>query len=172
LRGKPNNGADVGATLQEEWKRYFVAYEDALASFYSLQEATEQTLEQSRAAAIELNRIASLRMSIGDVKRRLQASADNDRVAEIERDRATVELDGVGVDVLDLVATRGAAFGSVLELSFRIDPKLVPQLVDLTKPVRIRFPFGESTYTASCRLVRFRLVQHEFAFRFAVVDPG
>jgi hypothetical protein len=162
----------VSTALREEWKRHFVAYEDAVASFYSLQDATEQTLEQSRAAASYLNRIASLRTSIRDVRRRLQASADNDRVAEIERDHAAIELDGIHIDVLDLVATRGATLGSVLELSFRIDPKLMPQLADLTKPVRIRFPFGESTYVASCRLVRFRLVHHEFAFRFAIVDPG
>ena len=162
----------MSTTLREEWKTYFIAYEDALASFHSLQDVTEKTLEQSRAAMNYLNRMASLRTSIYDVRRRLQASADNDRVAEIERDHATIELDGIRIDVLDLVATRGAAFGSVLELSFRIDPKLVPQLADLTKPVRIRFPFGESMYVASCRLVRFRLVHHEFAFRFAIVDPG
>jgi hypothetical protein len=40
------------------------------------------------------------------------------------------------------------------------------------EPVRIRFPFGESTFVASCRLVRFRMVKTEFAFRFATVDPA
>jgi hypothetical protein len=35
----------LASTLVEEvWKEHFVAYEDALASFYALQESTQLTL--------------------------------------------------------------------------------------------------------------------------------
>ena len=158
--------------LQEEWKKHFVAYEDALGSFYSLEDATEATLEQSRALASQLRRLASLRSPVLDARRRLRALADSGRVAEIERNCATIELDGARFDVLDLVATHGGADDTLLELSFRVDPRSISRFVKLTEPVRIRFPFGESTFVACCRLVRFRLVREQFAFRFAIVDPA
>ena len=61
---------------------------------------------------------------------------------------------------------------SLLELSFSVDRKSIPRFVKLTGPIRIKFPFGESTFVAACRLVRFRVVREEFAFRFATVDPA
>jgi hypothetical protein len=57
------------------------------------------------------------------------------------------------------------------ELSFRVDPKSIPRFVKLTTPIRIKFPFAESTCTALCRLVRFRMISDQFVFRFATVDP-
>ena len=93
-------------------------------------------------------------------------------MAEIQRERATIDLDGVPFDVMDLVANRAAPDDAILELSFRVDPRAIPRFVKLTEPVRIKFPFGESTFVAACRLVRFRLVRDEFAFRFATVDPA
>ena len=60
---------------------------------------------------------------------------------------------------------------TILELSFRVDPQTIPQFVKLTTPIRIKFPFGESTYIAACRLIRFRMVRDDFVFRFATVDP-
>jgi hypothetical protein len=72
---------------------------------------------------------------------------------------------------MDLVANRAPSNGTVLELGFRVDPKSIPQFMKLNGSVRITFPFGESVFVAVCRLVRFRLIRDEFAFRFATVDP-
>jgi hypothetical protein len=55
----------LASTLVEEvWKEDFVAYEDSLASFYALQDATQLTLEQSYSIASQLDRLASLRRSL------------------------------------------------------------------------------------------------------------
>jgi hypothetical protein len=68
-------------------------------------------------------------------------------------------------------ASRAPPNDTLLELSFRVDPLGIPRVVKLTSPIRIQFPFGESTYAAACRLVRFRMIRDEFVFRFATVDP-
>jgi hypothetical protein len=97
----------LASTLVEEvWKEHFVAYEDALASFYALQESTQLTLEQSYSVRSQLDRLGTLRQSLLDARRHFQASADDGRVVDIERPRATLELDGVPFEVIDLVANR------------------------------------------------------------------
>jgi hypothetical protein len=162
----------LASTLVEEvWRQHFVAYEDALASFYALQDATQLTLEQSYTIASQIDRLGTLRQSLLDARRQFRASADDGRVAEIERPRATLELDGVAFDVMDLLASRTSQNDALLELSFRVDPLTIPRFVKLTTPIRIKFPFGESTYVAACRLVRFRMIRNQFVFRFATVDP-
>lgn len=161
----------MNARTVEDWRRHFVAYEDALASFYSLQDATQQAIDQSQAITSRQAALARLRVPIHEVSRELRASADDGRVAEIERKRATVEIDGVAFSVMDLAANRSVPDDTLLELSFRVDPKSIPRFVNLTGPVRIRFPFGDTTYLAACRLVHFKFVSHEFSFRFAIVDP-
>ena len=158
------------STLAEElWRQRFIAYEDALASFYALQDETQLTLEQSYTLGRQLGQLEDLRSGILEARRQL---ADDRRVAEIERPTATLEVDGVRFDVMDLVANRTPSDRTILELSFRADPQMLPQFVNLTAPVRIKFPFGESTYVAACRLIRFRMVRDEFVFRFATVDPS
>jgi hypothetical protein len=161
----------LSGPIAEQWRQHFVAYERALASFYSLQEATHRTLEQSHAITSQLDRLGVLRAAILEARRRLPASADGGRVAEIERERATLDIDGVLFPVMDLVANRAPTNGTVLELGFRVDPKSIPQFMKLNGSVRITFPFGASVFVAACRLVRFRLIRDEFAFRFATVDP-
>ena len=158
--------------IADEWKEHFIAYEDALASFYALQDATQATLDQSRTIRGHIDRLATLRKSTLDARRQLRESSDDGRVAEIEREQATLDLDGVPFYVMDLVANRAPPDDAVLELSFRVDPRAIPKFVKLTEPVRIKFPFGDSAFVAGCRLVRFRLVRDEFAFRFATVDPA
>jgi hypothetical protein len=160
----------MGAPIEEQWRQHFAAYEDALASFYSLQDATRSMLEQSYAN--RLDRLAALRMSVLDARRQLRAATNDGRVAEIERERAAIHIDGVPFHVMDLVGNRAAPGDTVLELSFRVDPKSLPLFVNLTGPVQIRFPFGQTTFVAAYRLVHFRLVGDEFAFRFATVDPA
>ena len=155
----------------EAWRQHFVAYEDALASFYALQDATQVTLEQSYSLTGQLDRLETLRRSLLDARRQFKASADDGRIVEIDRPRATLALDGVFFDVMDLMANRAAPNDTLLELSFRVDPLTIPRFVKLTTPIRIRFPFGESTYVAACRLVRFRMIRNQFVFRFATVDP-
>src|SRR5262245_14653506 len=49
------------ATSIVAWNEHFVAYESALASFYALQDAIEQTVEHSRELVAQLDRITSLR---------------------------------------------------------------------------------------------------------------
>jgi hypothetical protein len=159
-------------TSVDAWNRNFVAYEDALASFYALQDQTAMTLEQSRLLKEELVRLASLRKSIIEEKRRLRAEGDDGRVAEISRERATIVIDDTAFDVADLSADRSVRDGAVLQLGFRLDPSLTRKLVNLTAPVEIRFPFGDATLTAMFRLVNFRIVAGHFVFRFASVHPG
>jgi hypothetical protein len=160
----------VNQPPDDQWKRHFVAYEDTLASFYSLQDATHLTLQQSYALRSERRRLDTLRRSLLDLRRELSSAPDDRRVAEIERERTTIDLDGVPFPVMDLVANR-VARDAVLELSFRVDPKSIPRIVKLTGPIRIKFPFNDSTFVAAYRLVYFRLVRDHFAFRFATVDP-
>lgn len=161
------------SSIEAEWRKHFVAYEDALTSFYALQEDTKRTLEQSAALTSELERLRRLRKPILEVRRQLRASAAvNGRVAEIERELATIELDGVPLEVRDLAASRVAPNDTLLELSFRADAASMPRFVKLTEPVRIGFPFGDSSFVAACRLIRFRMIRDEFAFRFATVDPS
>lgn len=164
MRNLPNVGEEV-------WKRDFVAYEDMLASFYALQDSTQLTLEQSYSIGNRLDRLEVLRKSLLEALGELRASADDGRVAEIERKQAAIQLDGVSFDVEDLVASRTAGNDILLELSFRVDPLSIPRFVKLTSPIRIKFPFGESTYVAAFRLVRFRMIRNQFVFRFATVDP-
>jgi hypothetical protein len=159
-------------SIADEWSRHFVAYEDALASFYSLQDETQRALDESRAIRCGLDGLARLREPILEASRRLRSSADGGRVAEIDRERATLHIDGARFDVRDLVANRMPAPDALLELSFRVDPKSILRFVNLTGTVRISFPFAGSTYVAACRLVKFKLVRHEFAFSFATVDPS
>jgi hypothetical protein len=161
----------LSSLLLREWNRHFVAYEDALASFYALQDATQKTLEQSYVLANRLDGLARLRAPVLAARRRLRSWPDDGRVAEIERARATIDLDGVAMDVTDLAANCGTPDDAVLELSFRVDPKKMPAFVSLDGPVRIRFPYGESTFVAVCRLLRFKLRSQEFAFWFGTVDP-
>jgi hypothetical protein len=160
----------MGAPIEEQWRQHFAAYEDALASFYSLQDSTRAMLEQSYAN--RLDRLAALRTSVLQARRELRGSTNDGRVAEIERERATIDIDGISFEVMDLIGNRTAPGDTVLELSFRVDPKWLPRFVNLTGPVQIRFPFGETTFVAAYRLVHFRLVGDEFAFRFATVDPS
>ena len=162
----------LASTLVEEvWKERFIAYEDSLASFYALQDATQLTLEQSYSIASQLDRLASLRRSLLNARVQFRAAADDGRVIEIERPTASLELDGIPFEVVDLVANRVPPSETLLELSFRVDPLTIPRFVKLTTPIRIKFPFGESTYVAACRLVRFRMIGDQFVFRFATVDP-
>ena len=162
----------LASTLVEEvWKEHFVAYEDALASFYALQDATELTLEQSYSIGRELDRLASLRRSLLSARVQFRAAADDGRVIEIERPTASLEIDGVPFEVMDLVADRAPPNDALLELGFRVDPLAIPRFVKLTTPIRIKFPFGASTYVAACRLVLFRMIRNQFVFRFATVDP-
>jgi hypothetical protein len=157
--------------VEEVWREHFVAYEDALASFYALQDATELTLEHSYSLVRRIDQLETLRRSLIDARRSFRTSGDDGRVIEIERPQATLEVDGVPFDVMDLVANRAAPNDTLLELSFRVDPSTIPRFVKLTNPIRIKFPFGESTYVAACRLVRFRMIRNQFVFRFATVDP-
>src|SRR5690349_1724034 len=134
----------LASTLVDElWRQRFVAYEDALASFYALQDNTDWTLQQSRSIASELDRLARLRNSLIDARRQFRAAADDGRVAEIERPRATLELAGVPFEVMDLVANRATLDATILELGFRVDPLTIPRFVKLTTPIKIKFPFGE-----------------------------
>jgi len=160
----------MGAPIEERWRQHFAAYEDALASFYSLQDSTRSMLEQSHANRLE--RLAALRTSVLQAGRDLRASTSDGRVAEIERERATIDIEGICFQVMDLMGNRTATGDTVLELSFRVDPKSLPRFVNLTGPVQVRFPFGQTTFVAAYRLVHFRLVGDEFAFRFATVDPS
>jgi hypothetical protein len=159
------------STSTEGWRIRFVAYEDALASFYALQDGTQQTLEHS----VELmrtmeERLASFRRSIFELRRELGLSGANDRVLEIERDRASIEIAGAPLLATNLVANV-ARSGSVLHLSFRMDPKSTKHFPKVSGHVRIKFPFADSAYVAVFRLVAVKMEPAYFAFTFATVDP-
>ena len=155
----------------EGWRSRFIAYEDALASFYELQDGTRQTLEQSVDVMRAMEeRLASFRRSIFEARRGLDLSVANDRVVEIERDRASIEIAGAPLLATNLVANVARA-GSVLQLSFRMDPKSTKHFPKVAGNTRIKFPFADSTYVAVFRLVAVKMEPDYFAFTFATVDP-
>lgn len=158
------------STSTEGWRNRFVAYEDALASFYELQDATRDTLDQSTEILRAAEQLASLRRSIFEARRDLGPSVLDDRVIEIERDRASIDLAGAPLMATHLVANVARA-GSALHLSFRMDPKSTKRFPKVAGRVRIRFPFADSTYVAIFRLVAVKMEPDYFAFTFATVDP-
>jgi hypothetical protein len=158
------------STSTEGWRNRFVAYEDALASFYALQDGTQRALEQSVEIMRAMEQLASVRRSIFEARRDLDLSGANDRVLEIERDGASVEIAGAPLLVTHLVANV-ARSGSVLHLSFRMDPKSTKHFPKVAGHVRIKFPFADSAYVAVFRLVAVKMEPAYFAFTFATVDP-
>ncbi|HWN40286.1 MAG TPA: hypothetical protein VNP02_17410 [Gammaproteobacteria bacterium] len=78
----------TSAVAEELWRQRFVAYEDALASFHALQDETQSTLEQSASITSQLGQLDDLRDAILEARRQFRASADDRRVAEIERETA------------------------------------------------------------------------------------
>ncbi len=159
------------STSTEGGLSHLIAYEDALASFYELQDGTREALEQSVEVMRALQeRLASFRRSIFEARRDLALSGANDRVLEIERSSASVEVAGSPLLATNLVANI-ARGGSVLQLSFRMDPKSTKRFPNVAGNVRIRFPFADSAYTAVFRLVAVKMEPDYFAFTFATVDP-
>jgi len=158
------------STSIESWHHELIAYEDALASFYALQDRTLQSLEQSVELLRAMERLASLRRSIFVARRDLDLSGANDRVVEIQRDSASIEVAGAPLLATHLVANV-ARSGSVLHLSFRMDVKSAKHFPKVSGQVRIRFPFADSAYVAIFRLVAVKMEPDYFAFTFATVDP-
>jgi hypothetical protein len=158
------------STSIEGWRRNLVAYEDALASFYELQDGIRQTLDQSAELVRSMEHLASFRRAIFEARRSLGLSGANDRVHEIERDRASIEIAGAPLTATNLVANVARA-GSVLHLSFRMDPKSTKRFPKVAGNVRIKFPFADSTYLAVFRLIAVKMEPDYFAFTFATVDP-
>jgi hypothetical protein len=156
------------STSTEGWRNHFVAYEDALASFYELQDGTRQTLDQSAEIRRAMERLAIFRRSIFEARRDLGVSEANDRV--LEADRASIEIAGAPLLATNVAAYVGRA-GSVLHLSFRMDPKSTQRFPKVAGHVRIRFPFADSIYVAVFRLVAVKMEPDYFAFTFATVDP-
>lgn len=158
------------STSTEGWRNDFVAYEDALASFYALEDSTRQALEQSSEIMRTMERLATLRRSIFESRRDLGLSGANDQVVDIQRERASIEIAGSPLLATHLVANV-ARGGSVLHLSFRMNPKFTTRFPKVAGHVRIRFPFAESTYVAVFRLTAAKMEPDYFAFTFASVDP-
>jgi len=159
------------STSPEGLRNRLVAYEDALASFYELQDSTQQALEQSvEVMRATQERLANFRRSIFEARRDLALSGTNDRVLEIERSSASIEVADVPLLATN-VAANVARPGSVLHLSFRMDPKSTKRFPNVTGDVRIRFPFADSTYVAVFRLVAVKMESDHFALTFATVDP-
>jgi hypothetical protein len=158
------------STSTEGWRNHFVAYEDALASFYALQDGTQQTLDESVEIMRAMEQLANVRRSIFEARRDLGLSGANDRVLDIERERASVEIAGTPLLATNLVANVGRA-GSVLHLSFRMDPRSTKRFPKVSGHVRIRFPFADAAYVAVFRLVAVKLEPDYFAFTFATIDP-
>jgi hypothetical protein len=158
------------STSTEGWRNRFIAYEDALASFYALQDSTLQTLGESVEIMRSMEQLAGFRKSIFDARRDLGLSGAKDRVVEIERAQATIEVAGAPLLATHLVANVALA-GSVLHLSFRMDPKSTKRFPKVAGHVRIKFPFADSTYVAVFRLVAVKMEPDYFAFTFATVDP-
>jgi hypothetical protein len=158
------------STSTEGWRNRFIAYEDALASFYALQDSTLQTLGESVEIMRSMEQLAGFRKSIFDARRDLGLSGAKDRVVEIERAQATIEVAGAPLLATHLVANVARA-GSVLHLSFRMDPKSTKRFPKVAGHVRIKFPFADSTYVAVFRLVAVKMEPDYFAFTFATVDP-
>jgi hypothetical protein len=152
-------------------RNQLIAYEDALASFYELQDGTRQVLEQSVEIMRTLHeRLASFRRSIFEARRDLTVWGASDRVIEIERDSATIEVADTALLATNLVANVARA-GSVLHLSFRVDPKSNARFPNVAGRVRIRFPFADSVYVAEFRLLAVKMEPDYFAFTFATIDP-
>ena len=159
------------STSAEDWRHRFVVYEDALASFFELQEGTRQALEQSGEGIRALQeRLATFRRSLFEARRGLDLPEASDRVVEIERASASIEIAGAALLVTNLVANVARA-GCVLHLSFQMDPKVSKRFPNIVGHVRIRFPFADSTYFAMFRLVAVKMEPDYFAFTFATVDP-
>jgi hypothetical protein len=158
------------STSTEGWRNQFVAYEDALASFYALEDGTQQALGESVEIMRSMERLATVRKSIFEARRDLGLSGANDRIREIERARASIEVAGAPLLATHLVANVARA-GSVLHLSFRMDPKSTKYFPKVAGHVRIKFPFADSTYVAVFRLVAVKMEPDYFAFTFATVDP-
>lgn len=158
------------STSTEVWRNHFVAYEDALASFYALQDGTQQTLGESVEIMRAMEQLASFRRSIFESRRDLGLSGANDRVVEIEREGACIEIAGAPLRATNLVANVARA-GSVLHLSFRMDPKSTKRFPKVSGHVRIKFPVADATYVAVFRLVAVKMEPDYFAFTFATVDP-
>ena len=158
------------STSTEGWRNHFIAYEDALASFYALQDDTRETLEQSVEIMRAMERLANFRRSIFEARRDLNLSGANDHVLEIERDSASIEVAGAPLQATQLVA-KVARAGSVLHLSFRMDPKSTKRFPKVAGHVRIKFPFADAAYVAVFRLVAVKLEPDYFAFTFVTVDP-
>ena len=158
------------STSTEGWRDRFIAYEDALASFYALQDGTRETLEQSVEIIHAMERLANVRRSIFEARRDLTLSGSNDRVLEIERDSASIEVAGTPLLATHVVANVARA-GSVLHLSFRMDPKSTKRFPKVAGHVRIKFPFADVAYVAVFRLVAVKLEPDYFAFTFVTVDP-
>ena len=160
------------ATSTEGWRNQLIAYEDALASFYESQDGTRQALEQSVEIVRALQeRLANFRRAIFEARRDRSLSGANDRVIEIERSSASIEVGGAPLLATHLVANVAHA-GSVLHLSFRMDPKSTKCFPKVAGHVRIRFPFADSTYVAVFRLVAVKMEPDYFAFTFATVSLG
>ena len=64
-----------------------------------------------------------------------------------------------------------ARAGSVLHLSFRMDPKSTKRFPKVSGHVRIKFPVADATYVAVFRLVAVKMEPDYFAFTFATIDP-
>ena len=158
------------STSTERWRNHFIAYEDALASFYALQDGTQRTLDQSHETRRAMERLANLRRSTFEARRDLDLSGENDRVFEIERARASIEIAGAPLLATNVVA-HAARANSVLHLSFRMDPKATKHFPKVAGNVRIKFPFADSTYIAVFHLVSAKMEPDYFAFTFATVDP-
>jgi hypothetical protein len=158
------------STSTEGWRKHFIAYEDALASFYELQDDTQRTLDQSVEITRAMEQLASFRRSIFEARRDLGLSGANDRIHEIERDGASIEVAGTPLRATNLVANVARA-GSVLQLSFRMDPKSTKRFPKVSGHVQIKFPFADAAYVAVFRLVAVKLEPDYFAFTFATVDP-
>src|SRR3954466_6794448 len=144
------------STSTDTWRNNFVAYEDALASFYELQDGTLRTLEHSADILRASEQVASFRRSIFEARRELHLSGANDRVLEIERDSASIEVAGAPLLATNLVANV-ARSGSVLHLSFRMDPKSTKHFPKVAGHVRIKFPFLDSAYVAVFRLIAVKM---------------
>jgi hypothetical protein len=158
------------AATTEGWRNHLIAYEDALASFYALQDGTRETLDQSVDIIRSMERLASFRRSIFEARRDFGLSGANDRVVEIERGSASIEIAGAPLLATHLAANVARA-GSVLHLSFRMDPKSTKRFPKVAGHVRIKFPFADSDYVAVFRLVAVKMEPEYFAFTFATVDP-
>lgn len=158
------------STSTDNWRNHFVAYEDALASFYELQDGTRRALEHSAEVMRSSEQLASFRRLIFEARRDFHLSAANDRIVEIERESASIEVAGAPLLATNLVANVARA-GSVLHLSFRMDPKSTKHFPKVAGHVRIRFPFVDSVYVAVFRLIAVKMESDYFAFTFATVDP-